>query len=804
MRSSLRGDYRRRIEAGFTMSFAHTRALANRTISAEKSSAQGRMQFIERVAREFEHAGVDYVFLHESSERATDSDVDVAVSRESLSAVETVVRTGRLGQLVQRFEYDIPFCRFYIIRVDEPGRRYRQLDVGCDPWGVSRYGATLRVALEHAVNAEPAIRVPDSAATCLYLSAKRAQKGLARVEHRALIDAFRADSAAARSLLVKHFADAGRQWADELAEGKLTEQSLDRLAARLKRRPVPLEAGRLALSVIRATGRAAAPTGLAVAIVGPDGAGKSTLAAALGETPIGLFRRFAHMHLGPGILPPAGRLLGRKPGAVDRPHERAPSGDVGSVARILWLAADWTVGWLPRVTYPKVRSSLVVVERGFLDLAVDPRRYRLASGTKLVRMLSLVLPAPDLTLLVDSSPSLINERKPELSEREIDRQITTWRQLGESYRKRFAVIPGHSRTETLERAVGSIEERLVGRQMDLSRFDTALRCMGSPHAEGQHFSLVAAAGRPRWILPRRLGAVGPRKAGLYRPASLRHTVGVGLLGALQRSGGIGLRPLQFDVTDGLAGEIAAALRLRFVELAVSLPTDDGRLQRALVAVLHRGSPIAFAKVAEANSHEIKQEAAVLSALEPLRLDSIETPRLLDAFEWQGLQVTLLSPVFGRGSPSRELGRIEVRALIELAGARDRLSPVLGGSACERPQHGDFCAWNSARTRREKLALWDWEWAHAGHPLEDWYHWQTQRFLAFGRGGADELLTMVLQPNRLLDELAAELDLPKSERELGLMASLRSYESRLADDSRWQRRVILDTLAVLAGRRQARR
>ena len=46
-------------------------------------------------------------------------------------------------------------------------------------------------------------------------------------------------------------------------------------------------------------------------------------------------------------------------------------------------------------------------------------------------------------------------------------------------------------------------------------------------------------------------------------------------------------------------------------------------------------------------------------------------------------------------------------------------------------HGDFCGWNTSVLRNGKLAIWDWEWAHLGEPLEDWFHWETQRLVAFG-------------------------------------------------------------------------
>lgn len=773
-----------------------------RPATAAKEPTGGRTsreRFVGRVADECQRAGIDYAFLHGWLENGKDSDVDVVVSPDSLDALDTLVRTGRLGQLVQRLDYDVPFCRYYVVRVDEEGRRYRQLDVACDPWGISRYGAAARVALEHSVLTGGGLRVSVPAATCLYLSAKRAQKGVDEAEIRGLTETFEADPAGARALLLAHFGRAGRQLAEALAEGKHVERSLTSIRREVERLPPTLKCRQIAFRAYRLIRRLIAPTGLVVGVVGPDGAGKSALASALQTAALGPFRRVARLHLGPSLLPPPGRLLGRSPGPVDSPHARRPSGRLASFARISWLAADCALGWLPRVTNLKLRSGLVIVERGFHDLAVDPQRYRLGSGMPLVRALARVLPSPDVTLVIDAEGDRIRERKRELPLPEIERQLSAWRDLCDRKSERFLAVPSDTREAAIEGALQVIEDRLAGRQRDLTRFDLAVQCIGEPHAKGQPFSLVTAAGRARWILPRGPGSVGPIGAGLYRPASPRTAAGAALLEGVQRSGGVGLKQLRLDLSQGLAGEIAASMRLASVELAVGLHTDDERSRRALLAVRHRGSTIAYAKIAEADSHELQREVAVLAALEPCPFQSIEVPRVLDVFIWRGLQVALLSPMRGRGRPNRAVGVIEVEALIELAGIGERLTPLLGNPESRIPQHGDFCGWNSVRTRSGKLALWDWEWAHAGHPLEDWFHWHTQRFCAFGHGGADKLIAAAFRPNPLFDKLATGLGVSISERERGLVDSLRSYLSRLADDGPPQRQLVGEALEHLNGR-----
>ena len=140
--------------------------------------------------------------------------------------------------------------------------------------------------------------------------------------------------------------------------------------------------------------RLARPTGLTVVLAGPDGAGKSTLGRALADAPSIPFRGVRSLHLSPGLLPPLARLAGRRVVAsAEQPHDDRASGAIVSVIRICWLAADTALGWWPKIQRLKVRSTLVVIERGWHDLEVDPRRHRLSVGSGLVRLLGRILPS---------------------------------------------------------------------------------------------------------------------------------------------------------------------------------------------------------------------------------------------------------------------------------------------------------------------------------------------------------------------------------------------------------------------------
>ena len=70
----------------------------------------------------------------------------------------------------------------------------------------------------------------------------------------------------------------------------------------------------------------------------------------------------------------------------------------------------------------KMRSTLVIFDRGFEDLDIDPKRYRLRGAGALVRVLRRVLPRADCLFILDAPAGLIHARKPELPVGEIETQ----------------------------------------------------------------------------------------------------------------------------------------------------------------------------------------------------------------------------------------------------------------------------------------------------------------------------------------------------------------------------------------------
>jgi thymidylate kinase len=153
--------------------------------------------------------------------------------------------------------------------------------------------------------------------------------------------------------------------------------------------------------------------GVAVAVIGPDGAGKTTLVNALRES-LPFPTRTLYMGLTGGRLPKADAL--RVPGLV-----------FAARVAILWLR--YAVG-----LYHRLRGRIVLFDRYILDGAV-PSGAQLSPAARLSRRIQAsVCPDPDLVLLLDASGATMHGRKGEYD----PQRLETWRAAYAKLRDRVA------------------------------------------------------------------------------------------------------------------------------------------------------------------------------------------------------------------------------------------------------------------------------------------------------------------------------------------------------------------------------
>lgn len=195
------------------------------------------------------------------------------------------------------------------------------------------------------------------------------------------------------------------------------------LRARLRRRAILRRPARFASNKLRGfierIGRLFRPEGLNVVILGPDGAGKSSLIDALGPMLRGAFPRTTCW----GFAPPLLGMLRQGSGErrTDEPHALPPRSLPTSLLRAAYWFAYHTLGY-PRLRLALARSTLVLHDRHFVDILVDRTRYRYGGPLRVLRLIWRAIPKPDLVILLDAPAEVLQARKQEVPFAETARQ----------------------------------------------------------------------------------------------------------------------------------------------------------------------------------------------------------------------------------------------------------------------------------------------------------------------------------------------------------------------------------------------
>ena len=208
------------------------------------------------------------------------------------------------------------------------------------------------------------------------------------------------------------------------------------------------------------------PPALFVAVMGPDGSGKSSVIAEYMRAVSPAFAGTACFHLRPRLL------RGSSAAGTDNtdPHGQIPRGALMSAAKLLFLWADYLLGYCLRVRPLLVRSTLVVFDRYYQDLLIDARRFRYGGPRWLARLVAKLIPMPDLMLVLDAPAHLLQARKQEVSAQESARQAEAYRAVANS-----PALRGHAVLVDAARPLEQVVHQCVDETLALLAMRTAKR-----------------------------------------------------------------------------------------------------------------------------------------------------------------------------------------------------------------------------------------------------------------------------------------------------------------------------------------
>jgi len=414
-------------------------------------------------------------------------------------------------------------------------------------------------------------------------------------------------------------------------------------------------------------------------IVGPDGSGKTTIGTHLSAAATAEGLVVDRIHHRPRLLPGGSR----QQGDVTRPHNVAARGGWAARAKLLLVWLDWQFFYWRRILRHRHRSELVLVERGWWDMVVDPVRYRLPPDVaNLTIRLGRLLPRADAVALLTGQPHLIQSRKPEISADEVARQLEQWQLIAPTVAGRCVSV------DTVQNDASTVAHRLL----------EALAPDPNPlTGSWRRAPLTHRARDVRWTgSGDSCVACFPRPYGFAARAALPVRRALSMLWL----GGVVAGP--FDVN-----QLAESLGVQTDGAVVVNSAHPGRLVTALTL---NGRVRYIVKLGAHDDAGLVREAELVASLQGPATDGI-APTLHWAGYWQDWFALSTEAVDTSTRPILDLDVI-TRVCTRLVAGIDGAGPVV---------HGDLAPWNIVG-RAGRPTLVDWEFSRRQFmPLADLAH-----------------------------------------------------------------------------------
>jgi thymidylate kinase len=162
--------------------------------------------------------------------------------------------------------------------------------------------------------------------------------------------------------------------------------------------------------------------GVHIAFAAPDGAGKTTVIDKIMQRG-GMFGSVSYFHLRPTLIPAvSAKSRSDRENLEFKPHTNKPYYFPWNVLKYLALFVDYTLGYYLKIFKQLYSPNLVISDRYFYDIFIDPKRFRLRGSPFFLYFFKLFMPSPDVCYTLIGDPEVLFQRKNDLTVTQIAEQ----------------------------------------------------------------------------------------------------------------------------------------------------------------------------------------------------------------------------------------------------------------------------------------------------------------------------------------------------------------------------------------------
>lgn len=192
-----------------------------------------------------------------------------------------------------------------------------------------------------------------------------------------------------------------------------------------------------------------------IVLLGPDGAGKSSVIQGLAARLAQSGQSAAVRHLKPRIVMP--QLRDNPNSIVTDPHGKAPRSALLSLAKIIvWLGEEWFAQ-----IFQEPKQALLICDRYYHDLLIDPVRFRFGAPLWMARLVGALMPRPALWILLDAPPDVLQLRKQEVAAEETARQCDAYRAFVRTRANHVVLDASQPLDEVISQAECAVRSRVL-------------------------------------------------------------------------------------------------------------------------------------------------------------------------------------------------------------------------------------------------------------------------------------------------------------------------------------------------------